>query len=62
LENCLINTSYRLIVFPGPVRGYGQGLRSADGREQGRNKDVVRGMLGGECHDLICHDWQYQVI
>jgi hypothetical protein len=24
LENCLINTSYGLIVFPGPVRGYGQ--------------------------------------
>jgi hypothetical protein len=24
LENCLINTSYRLIVFPGPVRGSGQ--------------------------------------
>ena len=27
-ENCLINTSYGLIVFPGPARGYGQGLRS----------------------------------
>jgi hypothetical protein len=23
LENCLINTSYRLIVFPSPVRGSG---------------------------------------
>jgi hypothetical protein len=24
LENCLIHTSYKLIVFPGPVRGSGQ--------------------------------------
>jgi hypothetical protein len=41
LENCLINTSYGLIVFPSPVRGSGQGFRSADGREQGRNKNCT---------------------